>query len=45
MVVSLNNSAPNSVITIDMIKDNMFNEEARRKYQHISFHSEARALL
>jgi hypothetical protein len=31
MMVSLSNSAPNSVITISMVKDNMFIEEARRK--------------
>jgi hypothetical protein len=27
----LSNSALNGVITIDMVKDNMFNEKARRK--------------
>ena len=31
LVVSLSNSAPNGVITINMVKDNMFNEDARRK--------------
>jgi hypothetical protein len=39
--VSHSNSAPNGVITMGMIKDNMFNEEARRKEQCIHFHSEA----
>jgi hypothetical protein len=41
LVVSLSNLAPNSVITMDMVKDSMFNEEARRKKQGISSHSEA----
>jgi hypothetical protein len=31
MVVSFSNSALNGVITIGMVKDNMFNEKARRK--------------
>ena len=31
LVVSLSNSSPNGVITVNMVKDNMFNEEARRK--------------
>ena len=41
LVVSLSNSAPNNVITIGMVKDIMFNEEAGRKEQGISFQSEA----
>ena len=36
LVVSLSNSAPNGVITVKMVKDNMFNEEARRKELGIS---------
>jgi hypothetical protein len=31
LVVSLSNSAPNGVMTMGMVKDSMFNEEARRK--------------
>lgn len=31
LVVSLSNSVPNGVMTIGMVKDNMFNEEVRRK--------------
>ena len=41
LVVSLSNSAPNGVITINMVKDNMFNEEARRKELSISSNIEA----
>jgi hypothetical protein len=41
LVVSLSNSAPNGVITMGMVKDNMLNEEATRKEQGISSHSEA----
>ena len=41
LVVSLSDSAPNSVITMGMVKDNMFNEESRRKEQDISFHLDA----
>ena len=40
-MVSPSNLAPNGVITMNMIKDSMFNEEARRKEQCISFHSKA----
>ena len=36
LVVSLSNSAPNGVIIVNMVKDNMFNEEARRKELGIS---------
>ena len=36
LVVSLSNSTPNGVITINMVKDNMFNEETRRKELGIS---------
>ena len=36
LVVSLSNSAPNGVITINMVKNSMFNEEARRKELGIS---------
>jgi hypothetical protein len=31
LVVSLSNLAPNGVMTMVMVKDSMFNEEARRK--------------
>jgi transposase InsO family protein len=41
LVVSLSNSAPSGVITMSMVKDSMFNEEARRKEQGISSQSEA----
>ena len=41
LVVSLSNSAPNGVITVNMVKDNMFNEEARRKKLGISSNIEA----
>jgi hypothetical protein len=40
LVVSLSNSALNGVITMGMVKDSMFNEEAKRKEQGISFQSE-----
>ena len=30
--MSLNNLAPNGKLTLDMVKDNMFNEESRQKY-------------
>ena len=32
LVVSLNNSAPNCVLQLAMVKDRLFNEETRRKY-------------
>ena len=41
LVVSLSNSAPNGVITDNMVKDNMFNEKTRRKELSISFNTEA----
>ena len=41
LVVSLSNSAPNRVIIVNMVKDNMFNEEARRKELDISSNTEA----
>jgi hypothetical protein len=41
LVVSLSNSAPNGVMTMGMVKDSMFNEEARRKEHGISSHTEA----
>ena len=31
LVISLSNSAPNGDLTMDMVKDSLFNEEARRK--------------
>lgn len=31
LVVSLNNSAPNAQLTMDMVKDSLLNEEANRK--------------
>ncbi|CAL9011600.1 unnamed protein product [Prunus brigantina] len=33
LVVSLSNSSPQGVLTLDIVKDSMFNEEARRKEQ------------
>ena len=36
LVVSLSNLTPNGVIIVNMVKDNMFNEEARRKELGIS---------
>ncbi|CAL1401324.1 unnamed protein product [Linum trigynum] len=43
LVVSLSNSMPNGQLTMDIVKDNMLNEEARRKELGIS--SESRALV
>jgi len=40
LVVSLSNLAHNGVMTMGMVKDNMFNEEARRKEQGIYSHTE-----
>src|SRR5436190_12496124 len=31
LVVTLSNSAPEGVITMDLVKDNMLNEESRKK--------------
>ncbi|KAF7113203.1 hypothetical protein RHSIM_RhsimUnG0150200 [Rhododendron simsii] len=33
LVVTISNSAPSGMVTMDMVKDGMFNEEARRKEQ------------
>jgi hypothetical protein len=41
LVVSLSNSAPQGVLTLDIVKDSMFNEEARRKEQGMPPESEA----
>ncbi|KAI5327124.1 hypothetical protein L3X38_026520 [Prunus dulcis] len=41
LVVSLSNSAPQGVLTLDIVKDSMFNEEARRKEQGVVAESEA----
>ena len=41
LVISLSNSAPNGVITVNMVKDNMFNEEAKRKELGISSNTKA----
>ncbi|KAI5345013.1 hypothetical protein L3X38_012890 [Prunus dulcis] len=41
LVVSLSNSAPQGVFTLDIVKDSMFNEEARRKEQGVVTESEA----
>ncbi|CAL2254439.1 unnamed protein product [Prunus armeniaca] len=41
LVVSLSNSAPQGVLTLDIVKDSMFNEEARRKEQSVVAESEA----
>ena len=43
-MVSLSNSTPNGVITINMVKDNMFNEETRRKELGISSNTEAHVI-
>ena len=40
-MVSLSNSAPNGVIIVKMVNDNMFNEEARRKQLGIFSNTEA----
>jgi hypothetical protein len=37
LMESFNNSAHNGVITMGMVKDSLFNEEARKKEQGISF--------
>ncbi|KAI5315217.1 hypothetical protein L3X38_044393 [Prunus dulcis] len=44
LVVSLSNSAPQGVLTLDIVKENMFNEEARRKEQGVVAESEALVL-
>ncbi|KAI5345007.1 hypothetical protein L3X38_012884 [Prunus dulcis] len=44
LVVSLSNSAPQGVFTLDIVKDSMFNEEARRKEQGVVTESEALVL-
>ena len=41
MVVSLSNSAPNGMITVNMVKYSMFNEEARKKELGISSNTKA----
>ena len=41
LVISLSNSAPNGVVTMSMVKDSLFNEEARRKEQGTFSNSEA----
>ena len=41
LVVSLSNSTPNGVITVNMVKYNMFNEKARRKELGISSNTKA----
>ena len=41
LVISLSNSAPNGNLTMVMVKDSLFNEEARRKEQGISSETEA----
>jgi Zinc knuckle len=43
LVVSLSNSAPNGVVTLAMVKDNMLNEELRHKELEIT--SESSALI
>jgi hypothetical protein len=37
LMESFNHSAHNGVITMGMVKDSLFNEEARKKEQGISF--------
>ncbi|KAI5342466.1 hypothetical protein L3X38_010341 [Prunus dulcis] len=41
LVVSLSNLAPQGILTLDIVKDSMFNEEARRKEQGVAAESEA----
>ncbi|CAL8081528.1 unnamed protein product [Prunus armeniaca] len=41
LVVSLSNSAPQGVLTLDIVKDSMFNEEEMRKEQGVVVESEA----
>ncbi|KAF7121453.1 hypothetical protein RHSIM_Rhsim13G0116100 [Rhododendron simsii] len=41
LVVTISNSAPSGMVTMDMVKDGMFNEEARRKEQGTSVDTEA----
>ncbi|KAI5334982.1 hypothetical protein L3X38_025115 [Prunus dulcis] len=41
LVVSFSNSAPQGVLILDIVKDNMFNEEVRRKEQGVVAESEA----
>ncbi|BBH02603.1 hypothetical protein Prudu_013229 [Prunus dulcis] len=41
LVVSLSNSAPQGVLTLNIVKDSMFNEEAMRKEQGVIVESEA----
>ena len=31
LVITITNSAPNRIVTMDMVKDSLLNEEARRK--------------
>ena len=40
LVVSLSNSTPNGVITVNMVENSMFNEEVRRKELCISYNTE-----
>ena len=40
LVVSLSNLVPNGLINVNMVKDNMLNEKARRKELRISFNIE-----
>lgn len=37
LMVSLSNLASNSVMTMDMVKDNIFNEEAKKKKKSREF--------
>lgn len=39
LVVSLSNSTPQCVLTLDIVKDIMFNKKARRKKQRMSIES------
>ena len=39
--MSISNSAPNGIVTLEMVKDSMFNEEARRKEHGTFTQSEA----
>ena len=41
LMISLSNSASNGVITVNMVKDNMFNKKVRRKELGISSNTEA----
>lgn len=45
LMVSLSNSAPNGKLTMSMVKDVLFNEEARRKEMGTTIHNGTQALV